>query len=198
MCYWWPCMNSFKCDFQNKSFQKIASYGSKVQFWIHTTTKGLPLIWEIRYKSAKYGLMASDEVTRDGGCIGLIKNMEQLLRILTPEHLSFEARLGNKSKRPQLCFAASAIRHHLFSMPQLLKRPCWYSSPHLRKDWTSITDNCSKLLWSWREARSPSTDHTGGQFILPVVLCKFSKTATNSFLLLFALSGLSPSPLPLA
>lgn len=79
--------------------------------------------------------------------------------MLAPEHLSFEARLGNKNRRQQLCFAASAIRHHLFSVPQ---PPKWLVLLHFREDGTSVTNNCSKLLWSWREARSPLTDHTGG------------------------------------
>jgi len=61
--------------------------------------------------------------------MGLIKKVEQLLGILAPEHLSFEARLGNKSRRRHFCFAASAVRHHLFCMPQLPKQTCWYSSP---------------------------------------------------------------------
>lgn len=47
--------------------------------------------------------------------------------MLAPEHLSFEARLGNKNRRQQLCFAASAIRHHLFSVPQPPKWTRWYS-----------------------------------------------------------------------
>lgn len=42
----------------------------------------------------------------------MIKKVEQLLRTLTTEHLSFEARLGNKSRRQQLGFASSVISHY--------------------------------------------------------------------------------------
>lgn len=110
----------------------------------------------------------------------MTKQVEKLLRILAPEHLPFEARLGNKSRRWQLCFAASVIRHHLFSTPQPPKWTCWYSSLHPREDWAKITDNCSKLLWFWREAQLPSTDHIGGQFIPPAVPWGFSKNGSDS------------------
>lgn len=42
----------------------------------------------------------------------MIKKAEQLLRTLTTEHLSFEARLGNKSRRQQPGFASSLISHY--------------------------------------------------------------------------------------